>query len=151
VPRPVPPPPGPRNQYGTYYTETEYTQGIQIIPIPYETPTRDQSEDPTVMYHGTPEIASAYDIYRYNRWLVGTGHGNQAGIYMTPEFDEAANSYAKEDGAIIMLYVDPTWGKEKTTSTYYVFVVPNPQEGAFYGIGAIDPLGVLGKDGQRIA
>jgi hypothetical protein len=57
---------------------------------------------PAYLYHGTPSIKAARDIFVHNRWRIKNHYPN--GIYMSEDFGTAAG-YTKGNGAIIEILV----------------------------------------------
>lgn len=56
----------------------------------------------TVMYHATPFINDAYDIFRSRRFKVGPSI--PLGFYVSPDYYEVASQYAKGTGAVVELH-----------------------------------------------
>ena len=133
-PAPPPPPPLP-----------------QPKPIPAPNPAPRPKPKTQIMYHGTPKKEWAYDIFYKNRWQVSTGHGNPIGVYMTPEFEEAANSYAEPDGAVIMVEVRPMCRIKKINDTYHVVEIESATENQYYRLKGVTPIAILDINQQIIA
>ena len=66
-------------------------------------PTNKNYRLPDILYHGTPTLTAAKDIYLNNRWRVSSS-SMEHGIFMTEEFKVAAR-YAKSSGFIVVLKV----------------------------------------------
>lgn len=120
-------------------------------PQPAPNPTPRPVPTPQIMYHGTPELSSAYDIFYNNRWRVKTSHGNTVGVYMTPKFEEAANNYADPDGAVIMVEISPMCRLRKTTDTYHVVEIEGGTENEYYRLIGATPIAILDTTQQIIA
>lgn len=99
-------------------------------------------------FHGTNSHENAVDIMTTQTWWVQADHGNPAGIYVGKEF-KLAQSYSGNQGAIIVVYINPGIVVEQlgTTDHYYV---PVPEKHAYFAVEGVVPVACLDVEGNRV-
>ena len=105
---------------------------------------------PQIFFHGTSR-ENAFEIYLNRYWMVGDS--SPRGIYVTSVFDEA-KTYAKSEGAILKLIIDPSIKLKPLKDRgdgYHVYEVPNVEAfQEYYFIPGIIPLEIFDTKGRRI-
>jgi hypothetical protein len=84
------------------------------------------------MYHATPDVNTAYDIFSQRGFKVGPS--TPLGFYVSPDYYEVAKQYGKGTGAAVEFYVEldvPLLEKGQGMG-YFYYHTPGASVGQFF-------------------
>lgn len=100
---------------------------------------------PLRLNHGTT-LKNALEILNSGLWLIGPTRA----LWMTTDI-EIAKIYARENGGIVIINVDPSLKLTNQSGGIYTYNIPNAmpyQE--YYKIDGLTPMGVISPAGEKI-
>lgn len=141
-----------------------------VTRVPRESlSSSDLKSAPSKLFHGTPNLRSAIDIVRHNRWRLRSHSPN--GIYMSENFRTAAG-YAGGSGAVVEInvFISPSMivdidsmqgtSKQIVAMGYRlirdgdIYIAPTPESkghGKYFRVEGLIPVRLLDSKGKPIS
>jgi len=120
---------------------------VKVLPPPAGHPAYQPGASPLRvgrMYHATPEILYAMDIFENRRFMVGPS--TPLGFYLSPNFDWISKEYGNGNGAVVEFLVgqDLQLREKGNTGDIYYYHTPNAAVGKYLDLPAgLMPVRVL--------
>lgn len=103
----------------------------------------------TGLYHGTPTVPGAFDIYYTNTWYAKKYSERPSGVYYTTDFTYA-KSKAEPGGLIVEIEVDQGCSPIQVYEGIYVVEIKDVEPEQMYFMAGITPKAVLDLQGNII-